>query len=37
MDKLDNWGLPFLFYIFKGDLKMKVYARFDEILTVGYF
>ena len=26
-----------LFQIFKRDLTMKVYAMFDEILTVGYF
>ena len=24
-------------WIFKGDLTMKAYARFDEILTLGYF
>ena len=29
--------LPFLFKISKGDLTMKAYGRFDEILTVGYF
>ena len=28
--------LPFLFKIFKGDLSIKTYARFDGILTEGY-
>ena len=26
----------FLFWIFKGDLTMKAYAMFEEILNVGY-
>ena len=28
---------PFLFSMFKGDLVMKACAKFDEILSVGYF
>ena len=28
---------PFLFWIFKGDMTMNAYPKFDEILTVWYF
>ena len=28
---------PFIVYICKGDTAVEAYARFDEILTVGYF
>ena len=28
---------PFYSKMFKGDLTLKVKARFDEILNVGYF
>ena len=28
---------PFLFWIFKGDLTIVVYAKFYGFLTTGYF
>ena len=28
---------PFLLWIFKSDLTMIAYAKFNGILTVGYF